>query len=264
MRESYKEWFKIYSSHGMSCSPLEKDLESMEEIYARRNIIVHNAGVVNAQYINTVTKSEHEIGDILTVDKAYMQNAFNTIKRITIIMMIESCKLNRENTNKYLLDIFNILFPLLQRAQYEVCEPAYALLDQKSETNTQIRIMSRVNKWICVIALRGLNEVRAEIEEFDISALNSLFQLAKVVLLQKYEQATAILEELLKRDEISATAIETWPLFLWYRTSAEYNTFREQNPDIFDIESVEVNQGECAAEIVEENLVFVDEVQICG
>ena len=51
MRESHKEWFKLYTSHGLSCKSFEGDLDALSEIYARRNLLVHNSGIVNDKYL---------------------------------------------------------------------------------------------------------------------------------------------------------------------------------------------------------------------
>lgn len=115
MGEKYTEWFKIYKNHGMICQSFEHDLSILSEIYARRNIIVHNSGMVNSQYLKFVPKSKAKLGEKLFVDETYMKTAFDTIYRIIILMLIESSKLNEKNEDEYLESIFTVLFDFLLR-----------------------------------------------------------------------------------------------------------------------------------------------------
>ncbi len=241
MRENFKEWFKIYGSHGLRKTSFENDVVTLEEIYARRNVFVHNSGIVNAAYLNSVSNSHKKEGTKLSVDENYINTAFNTINRIVVLMMIEASKLNN-NKCIYLERIFVALFDLLISEEYAVCEPAYGELCEKSDLNTEIKIMSKINKWICIIALRGKEEVEEEIKAFDVSALNSMFKMAKEILLGNYETANRLLESLIKNKEILTSAIEKWPLFRWYRQSEQYSTLKQQFPEDFKLESAEIEQ----------------------
>ncbi|MBO7435893.1 hypothetical protein J6U76_07895 [bacterium] len=242
MRENFKEWFKIYSSHGLSKSSFENDLVTLEEIYARRNVLVHNSGIVNASYLNSVSNSCEKEGNKLAVDENYMNSAFNTVNRIVVLMMIEASKLNKNNKDKYLKRIFVSLFNMLRSEEFAVCEPAYGELYEKRDLNTEIKIMSKINKWICIIALRGKEEVEEEIKAFDVSALNSMFKMAKEILLENYETANKLLEGLIKTKEILSSAIEEWPLFRWYRQSEQYSVLKLKFPEDFKLESTEIEQ----------------------
>lgn len=245
MRESYKEWFKIYQSHGMSCKPFEDDLKVLEEIYARRNILVHNSGKVNSIYKKAIPDTNAKVGDVLAVDTPYMQNAFITVFRVIILMLIESAKLNSASKEEFFKDIFLVLFSFLKQEKYEICEPAYALLSSKEGVNAEIRLMSKVNQWICIIALHGISEIKKDIEAFDVSALNKSFFLAKEVLLERYESTSSLLSDLLRNDEFDAKDVEEWPLFTWYRLSEQYTQLRETFPEKFKIEKAEMEQEDC-------------------
>ena len=245
MRESYKEWFKIFKAHGMTCNTFEQDLSTLSEIYARRNIFVHNSGIVNPSYLLAVPDSKAKLGDKLSVDDSYMKTAFETVYRIIFLMLIESSKLNKKTEDKYLLNIFTTLFDFMLRGKYTVCEPAYAVLSKKEVLNTEIKLMSQFDRWICIIAEKGLAEIESEIKAFDVSALSDLFKMAKEILLTEYNTANVLLSKLLTSDEIPSTIIEEWPLFMWYRESEEYKRLKEELPDKFGLEREEISEQEC-------------------
>ena len=201
--------------------------------------------MVNTIYLNAVSNTKAKKGERLSADASYMEKAFITIYHIIFLMLIESAKLNKNNREEYLQDIFLVLFSFLQQGKYEICEPSYALLARKEGVTSDIKLMSQVNRWICIIALRGLSEIEEEIESFDVSALNKSFQLAKDVLLERYDSTSRLLETMLNTKEFDATAVEEWPLFIWYRQSEEYTKLRERLPELFKIEKAEVEQENC-------------------
>lgn len=244
MRESFKEWFKLFTSHGLSCKLFEEDLSVLSEIYARRNIIVHNSGIVNPSYLAAVPDSGQKLGDRLSVNEEYVKTVFDTIYRIIILMIIESSKLNKDNKDEYFAGVFDVLFEYLLRGKYKVCEPAYAELSIKEGVNSEVQLMSKVNRWICIIAEKGLNEVESEIQSFDVSTLNDSFKMAKHVLLKDYDATNIILKRMLKNDESYSSCIEEWPLFMWYRESDQFVQLKEELPNLFGIERKEVSEQE--------------------
>lgn len=246
MRENYSEWFKIYCAHGMKTVSFETDLKVLAEIYARRNILVHNSGTVNSSYLKAVPESDKSQGDILSANEQYMKKAFETVSRIITLMLIEASKLEKEAEGEYLQDVFDVLFEMLRQEDYSICEPAYELLTEKKRLSADYVIMSKVNRWICKKAINGLASIEEEVKAFDVSALNSDFQLAKSILLEEYQEATEMLKTLLTNEEFFATYVEQWPLFVWYRETEYYAELRKELPDKFNVEYQDVvkqNEG---------------------
>ena len=95
--------------------------------------------------------------------------------------------------------------------------------------------MSRVNYWIAKIENDGLQSVKEEIENFDTSALDKSFFMAKLILLKNYSSATTCIEDLCDKGELDNTAIEEWPLFKEYRKTDEYIKFKESHPELFGV-----------------------------
>ena len=92
MRESYMNWFKIFESHGMDASAWDEPLQKLAEIYARRNIIVHNSGVVNATYLSNVRGSKEKLGKCLTASKQYVDEAFGVVREMMVLIMLEASR----------------------------------------------------------------------------------------------------------------------------------------------------------------------------
>lgn len=250
MRASYTEWFKLFSSHGIKLDDFADDMKKLAEIYARRNIWVHNSGRVNESYLKLVPTTTATKNEVLSVNEEYIRDAFATIKTIIVILMIKTSKLIKNNTEEYIQEIFIYLFGMLCNKEYSICEKAFSALSEAKECNAQYQLMSKINYWICIIEARGLQEVKKEIESLDVSALDEMFILAKLVLLEEYDRASLIIEQLLASKSISASTLEEWPLFIKYRKSSQYSKIKEKHPGEFNITIVEL--PEVAANTAEE------------
>ena len=228
MRESYVEWFKLFESHGMKFDSCKTAMEKLKEIYARRNIVVHNAGRVNEIYIKNVPDTPHAVNDHLSINDKYLNEAFTTVKIIVFTILIEAVKLIREDKNKYLHNIFEAAYDELVQGQYSLCANIFFQLACNSYVDAQTRTMSQVNYWTSEKVNRGLEKIKEEIEQFDVSALDRVFSLAKALLLNKNDEATDIFESLYQKNELPFYIIEEWPLFMDYRNSDYYDMIKNK------------------------------------
>lgn len=255
MRESYSEWFKLFESHGISLDPLKEEMSILKEMYARRNILVHNSGAVNSIYLKNVPEAKYPLGTILIPDREYIEIAFETIKKIIIVLLIEAAKLVNDDKQAYLKSIFTSLFDLLQQKEYSICKKAYDLIARSKIADSETRIMSQFDSWICIIQTAGLNSVKSEIEKFDVSALDDIYVLAKHILLEQFEEASLMLSFLLEKELLPASIIEEWPLFINYRNSDSYQSLRANHATEFGLESAEIDNSSIQTQSEETKLI---------
>lgn len=245
MRESYMEWFKLFGDHGIKMERCQMDMKALREIYSRRNIIVHNSGRVNSIYLSEVPDSDAGIGDMLHVDLEYLDNAFTTIKTIVFCIMIEATKLlNKDKRSEYIESVFNFAFEKLSNKEYCLCRKVFAEIEQRPEADAITKCMSKVNYWISENEMGNGEDIRSEIEAFDVSALNEQFALAKVTLLGDYDCAITIIENLFP-NSIGMHELENWPLFINLRNSEQYLLFKQKHPEEFNNASIEINKQSC-------------------
>lgn len=240
MRESYTTWFKTLESHGMKFSSCEKELKELKEIYARRNIIVHNSGIVNDIYLKNIPDSPASKGEKLIPDSQYIQHAFYIISFIVYKIMIEVLHiLKNEEQNNLCECIFSLAFNELSKEEYQLSSRIYEELKNSKGCKNPYLAMSKVNYWIAQIELNGLESVKDEILSFDVSVMDQQFVMAKYLLLCEYDRALVIINKLLKTQEMSTEAVKEWPLFKSFRESDEYQTLIIQNKELFENDSYE-------------------------
>ena len=251
MRESYTKWFKLFEDHNIKLEHCKKELTTLRELYARRNIIVHNSGKVNTDYLKLVPDSNYKIGDNAVVNGPYIITAFESIKTIIFCIMIDALRLDKENKEKCSENIFNLAFDELTAENYNICEVVFSALQNSPFTDELTKQLSKVNYWISIINNRGIASVKAEIESFDASALDKSFQMAKMILLGDFEEATTLIEVMYSKKDLELYAIDEWPLFKEYRTTDYYKKFKEAHPELSDAVSSEI-KPEC---IIEEDVM---------
>jgi hypothetical protein len=82
----------------------------------------------------------------------------------------------------------------------------------------------RVNGWNSKAEIHGLDHVRGDVDDWDVSALANRFKLAKLALLGELELASALADELLERKELERGELAEWPVLRGLREH------RAQNP----------------------------------
>ena len=240
MRKSYVDWFRLLESHGIQLK-CNDSLEMLKELYARRNILMHNAGFVNQQYLTNAPATSVEIGDRLTTDESYLEKAFLCIQIIIFSLHIAAEKLVKDRGEDYINNIFNMLFERLQNEEYELCTMVYKALYESKSADASIKLMSRINYWIAERELNGIESIRSEVETYDMRSSERIYILAKELLLDNYTVAMQLLEKLYLREDVTPFMIKHWPLFKNFRKTEFYSQFVKVHANDFDKPTLELD-----------------------
>lgn len=241
MRQSYSVWFDILKEHKMNLDCCKDECDFLKELYATRNVLVHNCGVVNEQYLKNAPSTQYKFGDKVKIDDTFAKKSFECIKTIMLCTMIEGIRLEKELKDDIADVVFNYGFEELSSDNYNCSKTVFNALYNSPFTNEITKQMSRVNCWIARIELNGLDDVKHEIDNFDVTALDLIFLLAKNILLCKYKDATHVLEELCESKKIASLELENWPLFKNYKRTNEYKDFKDSHPELVSVASLEID-----------------------
>lgn len=248
MRLSVSDWYKLLEqNHKVTFNSFENYFNEFKEIYYRRNIIVHNNGIVNKtylQYVDDSVKKDIKLGDEIHVNKEYLEKAFNLTFIIIYGTFIETLKpcTNKKNA---MTVMFDLGFQHMLKNEWEVSKFIFYNLQRIRDQDACDIMLNKVNYWISIKNSIGIEGIKDEIEKFDVSALSGDFKMAKVTLLDKFDETRELLEKLLP-NEITAESIENWPLFIQFRKSEEYENFKMKHKEYFDVYDYEhkINQTE--------------------
>lgn len=247
MREKYDQWFTILKKHGMKFEVCEDELTDLNEIYARRNIVVHNSGKVNAIYKSLVPNSNAEIGELLRTSEKYLNESFNTIKTLIFIVLIESVKISDRDKGAELYSIFEMAYEELSQENYKMCKKVFTLISDSKYATADIKLMARINSWIAKGELDGYDSIKEEVTNFDVSTLQDIFVLAKYALLLDSDKTLQFADYLYEKEPFIGQYIVEWPLFKRFRETEQYISFTQSHTELQNIASIEVDSCENTA-----------------
>ena len=234
MRQPLSDWYEIFrAKHKAQFDVKSEEFIKFKEIYYRRNLVVHNQSIVNEIYLSNVD-TELKKGDELNIDKSYLKEAFKLTEKI-IYNTFWGLKKVSNKPQQLQQILFDIGFKHMLNSEWELSEHVYKLLKDEKEQSDAEKICNIINYWISIKNQGRLDEILKEIQEFDVSARSGEFKVAKYALLDDHEKVSEILESVID-NEIPASYVETWPLFLQYRETDNYIEFRNSHKELFAVQ----------------------------
>lgn len=261
MRENIFEWMNILQrKHGIIIQVENLYVQKFIEAYLRRNIIVHNDSKVNQDYINGMKKagktiSEKSIGKKLLCTKTYIENVIDASIYTIICICYNSLKLFKDEEEKLVDKMIEFGFEKIKNEEYDLAREIHKLIKDNDGLDQQSRIYALINYWQTFKWSNKYEEVKDEIDKFDISAYEDLIKLAVFALREEYDNLSDLLNSKFsedKQNEELAIQLEEFPIFKEVRKKKFYKELKENYPEAFSIKSTLVNEeNEEKGEMVE-------------
>ena len=221
MRQGLDDWLKFFAK--VTRAPLEEltpIAEPIQEVLQRRHVITHNGGRVSRQYLANTKgdKQPKKLGKLLQVDLEYLESALNNFTVLSLFISQAAASAVAKSTKSEDLGadadlaLGEIVLDMLKLGRFGCVARLMPALEKYLNSAGSVETL-RVNSWIARSRVEGAESIRAEVEQWDDSSLNETFQLAKSVLLERYDGASRQARHLVKTDQLTSYAMETWPLF---------------------------------------------------
>lgn len=237
MRKSHSdqiEWLeKQYNIELRKHLPWQRFIEITE----RRNLFVHNDGLVSNQYLDTCKKNgiafdkDIKIGKALDVSLDYFKQAYECVLEVGIkLAHLLWRKIYPQGLKDADSNLTDICYDLLVEEKYNL---ACTILDFATETlkrhaNDRSKRVFIVNRAQAYKWAGNSEKAKTIINSIDWSASSDDFNLAKAVILEEYEEANSLVKKIGTNGDISMSNYREWPLFKEYRrTEAFLKTFEE-------------------------------------
>jgi hypothetical protein len=230
LRGSFEDWLKFLREQAkLSMGYLAMD--PLIEIFQRRNLLVHNAGVVNSIYTSRVAASFREqwkIGEHITVPRDYLDNAIALVELNFLLIAAELWKKLEPNSEERSELLLEISLDHLLAERWEVAEGLSFFVKNDKQTLERLQLMGQVNYWQTFKWRNRFEEVRSEVEKADFSAKEPLFQLALAALQDDLDKFFELLPEVLDSKRLSLDHLDRWPIFRGIRPTERYGLFMMQ------------------------------------
>ena len=238
MREPISDWYSAFETkHKASFLFADNLFDRFKEIYYRRNLVVHNQGKVNDIYLTYVKNTSAKVGDILYVDRKYLQEAFS----LTSLILVDTCfglrglADDKGELASWIINEYG--YKCLVEKKWEKAKYIYKVVLQDKTVLAADFIVATINYWIATKNIDGVSAIQEEVNSLDVSSLRLSFATAKHALLNNHKEVSELLDECLEKRELSANSIKTWPLFNEFRESDEYSKFIEKHKKEFEFGS---------------------------
>jgi hypothetical protein len=212
----------------LSLGYLKESKPRIVEVFQRRNVMVHNNGLVHSSYISNVTQELREntkIGEQLSVSPLYLSQAIDLIEMCFILIGAELWKQlapNDENRGTLLIEI---AFDRLQQERWEVAEKLSFFLMQDKRLPERDQLVGTLNYWQSIKWQNRFEEVRSAVESADFSAKDELYQAARLALLDNDKAFFTLLPDVLSAEKLDLERLAKWPIFKSMRESRLYEEF---------------------------------------
>ncbi len=233
LRGNFESWTSILKEEiGLSLGYLKDLLDELIEIYQRRNLFVHNGGVVNSIYISKVKEELRkgiEIGNTLIVEKEYLENSICKLQKAFILVGAELWKKLNPDDEKRGEIIGDIVYENLLHSRWDICLGLCFFSINDAKIKPVDKTIARLNYWLCKKELNDYKSIEKEINQIDFSDKKEIFQLGLFALRGETERLIEILPIVLETNQTNIERLEEFPILREFRETIEYKNFKAES-----------------------------------
>lgn len=215
----------------MSMGYLNDEKDTLVEIFQRRNIIVHNKGIVNSIYLSKVSEKyckEAKNGYPIFLDREYLEDSINIIELNFSLIAFELWKNKRKNDdNRY--ELLGVLISKNLDAKKWKSVGGYSVfLGNDSCCSQKFKMYSKINNWLSYKRLGKFDKVKNKVLDDDFSAYTLDFQVCQQALLDNNEKVFELMKEALENNILCSEDIESWPVFDEFKETELYSQLKSK------------------------------------
>jgi len=245
LRSSFSDWIDTLKTElGLGLGYLSDFKNELIEIYQRRNLFVHNGGVVNSIYLSKVSKSDISIGDRLTVDDIYLDNAIDKIHVLFSLIACELWKNDLSEDEKRADFLMDLNYDYLKQGKWTVAKLPNIFLTKDAKQPVIPKTYAQLNCWLCEKRIKGLENVKAELDKQDFSDKSIVIQLALEALRENEKTFFSLLPRAINSEELPVKYLFDFPILEEMRVTKAFDEFVEENEKVKEFkENTEPNNA---------------------
>ena len=229
-RGGFENWMKLLKEEvKIKLKGINTFVSELVEIYQRRNLLVHNGGVVNSIYISKVDADLREslkIGDELSVTPEYLNSAIEKLHIVFTLIAAELWKkLEPENEDRAGL-IGHINFENMIAGRWKVAEELSSFMRDDDKLKSKSTSIGLLNHWLSKKRLGHFEDVKVEIAKADFSDKSNLYKLPLYSIIEDKESFFKTLPIALEHGDFEPDEILEFPIFEEMRATEEFDAFK--------------------------------------
>lgn len=194
--------------------------EKFNEYFARRNLYVHNDGVVNDEYQRRIKDSKYQIDDILEISPQYFQDVLEDFLLIgsTIAYMTWN-KLSPNEKNLISSSLNDLGYYALVEKHWKLAERMYKLLEMYGDDAD--KMTAKMNTYLCKKRQGEFDKIEGELKNFQHNMYSARFSVAVYALLNDSAKAT----EYAAQSDLELGDLLEWPILEDLRGTEEFDSY---------------------------------------
>lgn len=229
LRGTLADWLKFArESLKLSMGYLKEDLALLEETFQRRNLIVHNGGIVNSIYLSrTPAEVRHgvAVGDDLSPSRAYLSMSIDRWETTCVLIGAELWKQLAPTDEERATHLGIVAYEHLVKARWNVAEAISKFMILDKGVSETARLNAQLNLWQCRKRRGAWESVKDEVLSCDFSTKSGRYQLPLLALQDKADEFFERLPRALKAEELSKEELRDWPIFTDMRGDPRFAKF---------------------------------------
>lgn len=233
MYGSFEDWKTFFQKNiKLKLPSWNKKFEHMQEIIARRNLFVHNNGIINSIYIKLAKEmNSSSIGKHIGISREYIDDAINTIEYLGMALVFEVWIKEYAAIEEEIKNTTDIIYEeYLENEKWEMAKHFYEICLENTKISSADKMLCSINCWQCYKWLGEYEKIRDDVEQVDVSAYKPMYTLGILALKGEYKN---FFEYYDKQTDIGEDELKEWPLFRELRNSQE---FQQRFPEVIDEE----------------------------
>lgn len=252
LRASLEDWITFFKTRvGLSMGYFEPHKDRLVEVAQRRNILVHNGGILNSIYMSRVSPelaSRHKVGGRIYVSRNYLEEAISLVEQNFVLVGAELWKKLAPSDEGRADVLIDLAVEHLRAERWRVAEGFSYFTHADKGLSERTTLVGTVNYWLSLKSQKRFEDIRSEIEAADFSAKDEVFQLARATLLDQSEEVFRLLPEVLDTEKLSLEDLRTWPLFRALRDADRYAEFAAERGYVEPASSPAIGDENLSAE----------------
>jgi len=214
----------LSSEIGVDVKPIESHIFNVRKLIKIRNLIVHNEGLIDTDYISKFKTKDKElkVGDHIKISHEYLIESLYLIYFFGTYILQEVQLHLSENIESHDFLLNNLLHTLIKNSQFEYIKPIYNF--------SQNHKMDEINKKLIVLNFcigqkkqgKDVDHIKKILVLEDWTLEKPEFEMCKNALLNNHKDFYNLLEKLILSKDITKNDIEEWIIFDFYKKEPRF------------------------------------------
>lgn len=227
MRGSFQDWIDaLKKKPKLTMSYLDPVIDKINEVQRRRNLLVHNDGVVNRIYLSDLSeelKGGLNIGDNITVGLDYLSSSIELFELNCILIGSELWKKVLPSDIKRAEQLHYLTYDNLEKKRWKIAEGLSYFCIKDTKMSQLYKKLAKLNYWLSMKRQGRWGEVIKEAESEDFSVVKLRYRLGWLALCEKKDEFFKLVPEVIKVGEITAGQLKEYPIFAEIRKDPRFS-----------------------------------------